>query len=171
MSGLDPLQTFVTSPVRVGLPHSPEQEVVDHQATAQLLGNYGEFVGSIGALATLLYLAIQVRQSRESMDANTRAVKAQIGQARADNISAMMRDIVHSDHLARIGAERLAASDKGEWVNSLSPEDRYRWLVHLLSQFNDFRNQFYQYQQGLLDEEIWHTSTRGQIARVLGDPP
>ena len=38
---------------------------MDHQAFAQLLGNYGEFVGAIAVVATLAYLAIQVRQSNK----------------------------------------------------------------------------------------------------------
>jgi len=37
--------------------------MMDHQAFAQLLGNYGEFVGSVAVLATLVYLAIQTRQT------------------------------------------------------------------------------------------------------------
>ena len=36
---------------------------MDHQAFAQLLGNYGEFIGSIAVLATLIYLAFQIRQN------------------------------------------------------------------------------------------------------------
>ena len=36
---------------------------MDHQAVAQLLGNYGEFVGAIAVLVTLVYLAFQVRQN------------------------------------------------------------------------------------------------------------
>ncbi len=31
--------------------------------TAQLLGNFGEFVGAIAVVATLMYLAFQIRQS------------------------------------------------------------------------------------------------------------
>ena len=38
---------------------------------AELLGNIGEFVGSIAVLATLIYLAIQVRQSNASDRMNT----------------------------------------------------------------------------------------------------
>jgi hypothetical protein len=34
---------------------------VDHQTFAQLLGNYGEFVGAVAVVATLFYLAVQVR--------------------------------------------------------------------------------------------------------------
>ena len=36
---------------------------MDHQTFAQLLGNYGEFVGAIAVVATLVYLARQVRDS------------------------------------------------------------------------------------------------------------
>ena len=36
---------------------------MDHQAFAQLLGNYGEFFGSVAVVATLIYLSIQVRHS------------------------------------------------------------------------------------------------------------
>ena len=38
---------------------------MDHQAFAQLLGNYGEFVGAIAVVVTLAYLAVQIRQSNK----------------------------------------------------------------------------------------------------------
>jgi len=36
---------------------------MDHQAFAQLLGSYGEFIGAMSVVATLVYLAVQVRQN------------------------------------------------------------------------------------------------------------
>lgn len=135
------------------------------------LGALGEFLGSIGVIATLVYLAIQVRHSKESMETNTRVIMAQISQARADAASARTRAIVHSDHYARIGALEMAAKDRTDWASGLSPEDQYRVRMHLIDLLNDVRNQFYQYQQGFLDEVIWRTSTRGQIARLLRDLP
>ena len=47
------------------------------QATAQLLGNIGEFVGAIAVVATLIYLALQTRLNTRSTDENRRAVIAQ----------------------------------------------------------------------------------------------
>jgi len=38
---------------------------MDHLTIAQLLGNYGEFFGSIAVVATLVYLARQVHQSSQ----------------------------------------------------------------------------------------------------------
>lgn len=48
---------------------------MDIQGVAELLGNFGEFIGAIAVVVTLIYLAAQVRQSRESMDANTTALE------------------------------------------------------------------------------------------------
>jgi len=48
---------------------------MDHQAFAQMLGSYGEFVGAIAVVATLFYLVVQVRQSKQATEANTRAIR------------------------------------------------------------------------------------------------
>ena len=44
---------------------------MDHQAFAQLLGSYGEFVGAIAVVATLMYLAVQIRAARADADVNS----------------------------------------------------------------------------------------------------
>jgi hypothetical protein len=48
---------------------------MDHQAFAQLLGNYGEFIGAIAVVVTLFYLATQVRHSKDATEANTRSLE------------------------------------------------------------------------------------------------
>ena len=40
---------------------------MDHQSFATLLGNYGEFVGAIGVVMTLGYLAFQIVPVVESL--------------------------------------------------------------------------------------------------------
>ncbi len=47
---------------------------MDHQAFAEMLGNYGEFLGAIAVVATLAYLAVQVRQSKAATEVNTTAL-------------------------------------------------------------------------------------------------
>ena len=39
---------------------------MDHQVFAQMLGNYGEFVGAIAVVATLAYLAVQIQQNTKA---------------------------------------------------------------------------------------------------------
>jgi hypothetical protein len=55
---------------------------MDHQAFAQLLGNYGEFLGAIAVVATLAYLAMQIRQNTAQMrlDSMAKAVETQVHQ-------------------------------------------------------------------------------------------
>jgi hypothetical protein len=48
---------------------------MDHLTLAQLLGNYGEFIGAIAVVFTLGYLAVQVKHSRQSLDASTRSAE------------------------------------------------------------------------------------------------
>ena len=62
---------------------------MDHQTFAELLGNYGEFVGSIAVVATLLYLAVQVRYTkrelRRSISQERAAASIQLQQNRVAN--------------------------------------------------------------------------------------
>jgi hypothetical protein len=44
---------------------------MDHQAFAQMLGNYGEFIGALAVLMTLIYLAMQTRATRISTELQT----------------------------------------------------------------------------------------------------
>jgi hypothetical protein len=44
---------------------------MDHQTFAQLLGNYGEFVGAIAVVVTLAYLAVQLRQNTSALRSST----------------------------------------------------------------------------------------------------
>ena len=56
---------------------------MDHHAIAQLLGNYGEFVGAIAVVVTLIYLAMQVRANSEML--NRTAQASRIESARSVN--------------------------------------------------------------------------------------
>lgn len=45
---------------------------MDLMSTAQLLGNFGEFVGAIAVVATLVYLVLQIRQNTLSIRSQSR---------------------------------------------------------------------------------------------------
>ena len=44
---------------------------MDHQAFAQMLGNFGEFVAAIAVVVTLFYLALHIRHSTQTTRAST----------------------------------------------------------------------------------------------------
>lgn len=86
---------------------------MDHLTFAQLLGNYGEFVGSIAVLMTLAYLAAQVRNSNKYEAAKHIDVHM-------DRIRERFLLIAQNEDLARI--DRIA--NEG---GSLDEDERWRW--------------------------------------------
>lgn len=86
---------------------------MDHLTFAQLLGNYGEFVGSIAVLATLVYLATQVRNSNKYEAAKHIDVHM-------DRIRERFLLIAQNEDLARI--DRIAREG-----GSLDEDEKWRW--------------------------------------------
>lgn len=135
---------------------------MDLMATAQLLGNFGEFVGAIAVVVTLFYLAYQVRQGKAALDANTlalnesrRMVGAQIYQQRAQMSQTQLNGYADSEYLAPIGVK---LETKG-W-KALDDEERWRYEKLQLAVMTGVENLHYQYQQGFLDQELWDSTLR-----------
>ena len=58
--------------------------------TIMELGALGEFLGAIGVIATLVYLAVQVRQNTHSIEVSQRLALAQTYQLRSDALQTML---------------------------------------------------------------------------------
>ena len=86
---------------------------MDHQTFAQLLGNYGEFIGSIAVLATLAYLAAQVRNSNKYEAAKHIDVHM-------DRIRERLLVVAQNEDLARI--DRIAHEG-----GRLDEDEKWRW--------------------------------------------
>lgn len=108
---------------------------MDHQVFAQLLGNYGEFVGAIGVVVTLAYLAVQVRLSRQATDANTKVTRAASAALSQDGNVEINKLIATDAGLAKI---MTTALDQGS-VDGLAPEEVTRWhmLLRVLQACNE----------------------------------
>lgn len=110
--------------------------------TAQLLGNLGEFFGAVVIVATLIYLAMQVRQ-------NTIAMRTRAEQEYAQHIL----DFYHPIALDRQTAEWWAKG--AEDFSALDSIDQQRLMLWEIS---GFRLWFFLYlarQRGLVTDEFW----------------
>ena len=137
---------------------------MDHVTFAQLLGDYGEFVGAIAVFVTLGYLAVQVRQSKEATLANTRSVEQSDKVARAQVRSAITDQIIQINKFVLSDPVLYGAQQKS-LSNSILDEAEFAklrslafiWIKHA-------ENVHYQYRQGLYDkEEYW---AQAQIWRI-----
>lgn len=114
---------------------------MDHQAFAQMLGNYGEFLGSIAVLGTLIYLAVQIRHSKELLEKNQIISLSQVQQARANSGREQWLVLSDSTYLAP-----LVAADSG------MDEATVRLQAYLAASLVHADNMVYQYELGLVDE-------------------
>ena len=106
------------------------------------LGALGEFVSAIGVIATLLYLAVQIRQNTQMVQGST--------------IQAVTETIERENHRSCELAETFvkAVKDKG----SLSDVDVFRLGEWLTSAMSARQNEYLQNNGKLLDEEMWAAS-------------
>jgi hypothetical protein len=126
------------------------------QFTLQDLGSLGEFVGAMGVVISLVYLARQMSQ-------NTTSVRAASFNSMTENsirlLEPSFRDGDFADFLHR--AERDPSS--------LSPNEVVRWDAYMTAVYRHFGNLVYQYRVGVLDRQMWE-SYRDTLKRHLRTP-
>ena len=125
-----------------------------------ILGNWGEFIGSIAVVATLIYLAIQVRQNSQQMQ---------------DNVSSL-QIAAYQDLMSRIADINKLSIENPDWAQIVmkaarNPQEltdtelsRYSTYIIMLLRHADMA--YMQYEKGLLDRERF-ISSLGPFIGVL----
>ncbi len=108
----------------------------------QAVGAIGELAGAIGVIASLAYLAIQVRQ-------NTRSVRGEMYDSIVTSIVDLVEPLAQDQKLARVFETAVE-----DWED-VSFEDRSQMVYLLFSIFKEFENLHYQYKHGTLDPALW----------------
>lgn len=136
--------------------------------TLMELGALGEFLGSIAVLATLVYLAVQLRQNTISMNESKKLALAQTYQMRADALQMMLVRAADSEYIGPIIAKLAAVGypDNIRSLEQLTPEERGRFRMWQIAQQTHWDNMFFQYQQGFIDEEYYRDGFRERVHRL-----
>ena len=127
---------------------------MDHLTFAQLLGNYGEFIGAIGVVITLAYLAVQIRQ-------NTRATRAASHHAIVEALNQGNLLQAQDDDLAQIWLS--GTSDRSQ----LSDSERQRFDMLCLSYFHVFDSLWYSAKIGTAEHDLLLSEEKG-FAFLMG---
>jgi hypothetical protein len=135
--------------------------------TIMELGALGELLGAVGVIATLVYLAIQIRQNTRSLDAAQRLALAQTYQMRSDGLQNML---VHAAS-STIGGIIYKATEAGypddiTALDTLSAEEWSRFRQWHIAQQAHWDNMHFQYQQGFLDEEYYQDEFVRRVQRL-----
>jgi hypothetical protein len=114
------------------------------QFSLQDLGSLGEFVGALGVVISLIYLARQ-------MSLNTTSIRAASFNSMTENSIRLL------EHSFRDGnfAEFLHRAEQNP--SSLSPNELVRWDAYMTAVYRHFGNLVYQYRVGVLDQQMWQS--------------
>ena len=108
----------------------------------EAIGAIGEVLGAAAVVATLGYLAIQIRQ-------NSRAVKNSAAQSMLSEANASLRVASSDPSTAR-------AVILGQTLfDDLSEGEKAQFLAWVFSWMRTIEQAYFQYLQGYIDEEIW----------------
>lgn len=124
------------------------------------LGALGEFIGSLGVIATLFYLAIQIRS-------NTRATKA------SASFEATHSWAQFNEWVAQLPEESMSplvtALDPQLVSSDLSDSEYFRLSHAWRAMFQKLEGQYYLFKYGLLEPDVW--AKRSAIARGVIEHP
>ncbi len=136
--------------------------------TLMELGALGEFLGAIGVIVTLAYLAVQIRQNTRAMEEGKRLALAQTYQMRADALQNMMVTAADSENIGPIIIKltELGYPEDVSSLNELTVEERGRFRLWHIAQQTHWDNMFYQFQQGFLDPEYYDDEFRERVSRL-----
>ena len=135
--------------------------------TIMELGALGELLGAIGVIATLVYLAVQVKQNTRSLEASQRLALAQTYQMRSDALQHMLVQAATSD-VGEILAKLTEAGypERVESLEVLSNLEHSRFRQWQIAQQAHWDNMHFQYQQGFLDEEYYRDEFVLRVTRL-----
>jgi hypothetical protein len=108
------------------------------------LGSLGEFIGAIGVVASLAYLALQIRH-------NTRSVRSSMHQDMVESTLRVAESLSDNADIARIVLKAEADYDH------LTDEERIRFEAYAERVFGNFESVFYSYRNSMIEEDLWES--------------
>lgn len=122
----------------------------------EAIGAVGELLGAVGVIASLIYLAIQIRQ-------NTESVRAMSHHGIADQFQRTGLAVLEDPQLIELCLRGFSDA------SSFSDVDRLRVEMYLLSLFRTYEELYQLHRKGLIDHELWDSRERSMM-RFLSRP-
>jgi hypothetical protein len=122
----------------------------------EALGNIGDFLGGLGVVVTLLYLARQIRQ-------NTKSVESAAFQAATRDVATAIDELTRDPELSRIVFDGIRDFE------SFSREERRRFSTYMAGLLRRYENLLEQTRLGNIEPESWQ-GVRSELTRIFALP-
>lgn len=124
--------------------------------TLNELGSLGEFVGAIGVVVTLVYLALQIRH-------NTRAMRSSMHQDMNESTLRIAESMSDNGELVRIVIKAEADYE------NMTAEERYRFEAYAERIFGNFESVYYSYRNSMVEEDLWEAWKTSYLSDISRD--
>ena len=108
----------------------------------QTLANIGEIIGAVTVVLSLIYLAVQIRQS-------TQAQRTENHSRALDRLAAMQSSLSQDDEFSLMFSKGAVDTSK------LTPRERIRFTWSLYEAFGAFEFMFHASKTDAIPEEVW----------------
>ena len=130
--------------------------------TIMELGALGEFVASIGVIATLIYLGVQIRQNSRQIGENVRALERNEMNETMRNYSDLRGRVMTDASLAELvvrGRTDYGSLDEVEQERAMAYLQEPNWInYHIWSRVRD----------GIMDAQVWERGEQHIIRFIIG---
>ena len=113
-----------------------------------------ELVGAIAVVASLAYLAVQIRQNTQHIDFNTRAIRSSTFQSFSDTFGQFEDLLLENKHLGHVWVQGLEGEEDLEAGDLIL----FNNLAHKF--FRMYEVLFLQYSAGLVEQSLFESAHR-----------
>jgi len=124
------------------------------------IGAIAETLGAVGVIASLVYLATQIRQSRQQMSQNTRALRAGTYQQFRSDLGDVFWRAIETP-----GLDSVVRSGFADY-RQLNEADAFKFDFFMVGVFGPYESAHYQFRAGLLDEDRWLMHRSGLVGTL-----
>ena len=110
--------------------------------TLEALGNVGEFVGGVAVIASLIYLALQIRQ-------NSKTVRVAAYQSFREANDRVLLAMAQGPPAAETLTKGLPD------LRALNPTEGFQFMTLVVSLLHSFQTAYFQHRDGLLPDDLW----------------
>ena len=134
----------------------------------EAIGAIGETIGALAVVATLFYVAVQLREAKKATNRNSEITLAATYQSRAEASQKMMINVADSEYVAPLLARiREGGGFTGFPIEDLSEVEKGRIRAFSQAMRIALDNQHYQFERGFLDQEYYKSSVLPSIASMI----
>ncbi|NCF20165.1 MAG: hypothetical protein GWP63_18170 [Haliea sp.] len=106
------------------------------------MANYADVIGGIAVIVSLIYVGVQIRR-------NTKSSQSQANQSAHESLANVSLEVAKDRDFSNLTRKGMIAFEE------LTEEEKFQFLLLMVTVFRRFENVFYQYKKGFLEKELW----------------